>query len=56
MEEQSDGLAEPKDKLVLVVDDDEGQRDLLKYLIGKEGVQLAEAQSGADTLKKVQES
>jgi len=55
VEEQSDGLAEPKEKLVLVVDDDEGQRDLLKHFVGKEGFQLAEAQSGAETLKKVKE-
>lgn len=55
MEEKSDGLTEPKEKLVLVVDDDEGQRDLLKHLLGKEGFKLAEAQSGADALKKVKE-
>ena len=55
MDESPDALSDPKDKLVLVVDDDDGQRDLLKYLVGKEGFRLADASSGADALKKVKE-
>lgn len=33
-------LADPKDKLILIVDDDEGQRDLMAYLVNKEGFKL----------------
>ena len=56
MDEQTDALADPKDKTVLIVDDDEGQRDLLSHLIGKAGFRIAEAKTGAEALQKVRES
>ena len=49
-------LGDPKDKLVLIVDDDDGQMDLLKYLVGKEGFRLADAKSGVEALRKAKES
>lgn len=49
-------LGDPKDKLVLIVDDDDGQMDLLKYLVSKEGFRIAEAKSGVEALRKAKES
>jgi CheY-like chemotaxis protein len=49
------GGADPHSKLILVVDDDEGQRDLLKYLATKEGFRVEAAGSGADALAKVKQ-
>jgi CheY-like chemotaxis protein len=48
-------LADPKGKTVLVVDDDEAQRDLIKYMLRKEGFQVVEADNGALALRQAVE-
>ena len=50
-----DEPADPNTKLVLIIDDDDGQLDLLKYLVGKEGFRMAEAKSGVEALRKTKE-
>lgn len=52
MEEEEAVFADPEKKLVLVVDDDEGQRDLFKLLVQKEGFRAEQAESGLEALKK----
>lgn len=52
-EEEGGGvLALPSDKLILIVDDDESQRDLLEYLVAKEGFRLDKAASGAEAVNR----
>jgi len=48
--------ASPKasDKLVMIVDDDEGIRDLLEFVVKKEGFRAATAVDGEDGLSKIQ--
>lgn len=48
-----DGFAEPKDKLILIVEDDEGMRDFLEMAIAREGFRTTVAASGTDALAKV---
>ncbi|OGR85044.1 MAG: hypothetical protein A3J74_07465 [Elusimicrobia bacterium RIFCSPHIGHO2_02_FULL_57_9] len=47
-------LADPAQKLVLVVDDEESQQDLLKHIVGKEGFRLDLAKDGSEALRKVE--
>ncbi len=43
----------PKALNVLIVDDDHSLRSMLSFVLGKEGYQVQEAQSGAEALKKL---
>lgn len=47
-------LGSPNDKRILVVDDDEGQLDLISMLVEREGFQVDKAGDGASALKKAQ--
>lgn len=47
-------MSDPSDKTVLIVDDDEGQRDLLKYIVTKEGFRAAVATNAPETFKQVE--
>lgn len=55
-ENPPEGLVEPKEKLVLIVDDDDGAVDLLKLLVGRDGFRTVVAKSGAEALRKVEET
>ncbi|MBI3550577.1 MAG: response regulator [Elusimicrobia bacterium] len=48
-----ENLAEPKDKLVLIVEDDEPQRYLIKAIVVKEGFQVDVAVDGPAAMKKI---
>ena len=50
-----ESLAQAKDKLVLLVEDDEGQLELLKFLLDKEGFRVASISNGRLALKVVEE-
>lgn len=47
-------LAEPKDKLVLLVDDDESILDLLEHVVKKEGFRVERAADGTEAVRKVE--
>jgi len=51
---QETQLADPKEKLVLLVDDDESLLDLLEHAVGKEGFRTERAMDGPETLRKVE--
>ncbi len=48
----SDELTDPKNKLVLVVEDDGPTRELLELAVKSEGFQVDSAASGAEALRK----
>lgn len=48
-------MDDPASKTVLIVDDDEGQRDLLSHIVAKEGFRTALAASGAEAMKRMEE-
>lgn len=45
--------ADPKDKLVLVVDDDEHLRNLMEVIVGAEGFQVITASTGEEAITKL---
>ncbi|MDE2293269.1 MAG: response regulator [Elusimicrobia bacterium] len=47
-------LADPKDKLVLIVDDDESILDLLEHVVKKEGFRVDRASDGQEAVRKVE--
>jgi DNA-binding response OmpR family regulator len=47
-------LADPKDKLVLLVDDDESLLDLMEHVVKKEGFRTDRAVDGVEALRKVE--
>lgn len=50
----SSGLADPKTKLVLLVDDDESILDLLETVVKKEGFRVERAADGQEAIRKVE--
>jgi len=50
---QETPLANPREKLVLLVDDDESLLDLLEHVVQKEGFRTDRAMDGPETLRKV---
>lgn len=56
MEEQDppEQLADPKDKLVLLVDDDESLLDLMEHVVQKEGFRTDRAVDGAEAMRKAE--
>jgi len=52
---ENQDLSNPADKLVLIVDDDSSVRELLEFLIKKEGFQLDSAADGEEALRKSRE-
>jgi DNA-binding response OmpR family regulator len=47
-------LADPADKLILLVDDDESILDLLEHVIKKEGFRVERAVDGPEAMRKVE--
>ena len=47
-------LIDPKEKLVLLVDDDENLLDLIDHVVRKEGFRTDRAMDGPETLRKVE--
>ncbi|HBA60717.1 MAG TPA: hypothetical protein DCZ92_07840 [Elusimicrobia bacterium] len=50
--ENSSGFSNPADKLVLIVDDDDAVRDLIEFIVKKEGFNIERAADGEEALKK----
>ncbi|MEF3279967.1 MAG: response regulator [Elusimicrobiota bacterium] len=48
-------LAQPSEKLILIVDDDESIRDLLEFIIKKEGFKVEKCSNGKEALQKAKE-
>lgn len=48
-------MTEPKEKLVLLVDDDDAIQKLLVHVIGKEGFQVEAAGDGEEALRKIEQ-
>ena len=46
-------LGDPKDKLVMLVDDDESILDLLEHVVKKEGFRVERAADGPEAVRKV---
>ena len=51
---QDEGLTKSSDKLVMIVDDDESVRDLLEFVVKKEGFRVETAGDGEEGLNKIQ--
>ena len=52
MPQEQQDLAEPKDKLILIVDDDESILDLMQHVLSKEGFRIDRAADGQEALRK----
>jgi DNA-binding response OmpR family regulator len=48
-------IAAPKDKLIMIVDDDDSVREFLEFIVKKEGFQAATAADGEEGITKIQE-
>jgi two-component system response regulator AdeR len=48
--ENTPGFGRPADKLVLIVDDDESVRELLEFIVKKEGFRVEKAADGEEAL------
>lgn len=53
--EQKNNLSDPGSKLILIVDDDDAVRDLLEFVLRKEGFKVEKTSAGDQALKKAQE-
>jgi DNA-binding response OmpR family regulator len=49
---ESNGFGDPGDKTVLIVDDDDSIRDLLEFIVRKEGFKVEKAADGEEALEK----
>lgn len=49
-------FSDPRSKLILIVDDDEGQLDLIDHIVRKQGFQSERAVSAIEALRKMQAS
>ncbi|MEW5951463.1 MAG: response regulator [Elusimicrobia bacterium] len=47
-----ENLGKPQEKLVLIVDDDDSIRDLLEFVVKKEGFKIEKAADGKSALEK----
>ncbi|OGS13572.1 MAG: hypothetical protein A2234_01635 [Elusimicrobia bacterium RIFOXYA2_FULL_58_8] len=50
--ENNAGFSNPADKLVLIVDDDDSVRELIEFVVKKEGFRVDKAADGEEALKK----
>ncbi len=48
-------LADPKDKLILIVDDDESILDLMEHVVKKEGFRVERGVDGQEAVQKAQQ-
>jgi DNA-binding response OmpR family regulator len=51
---QDEALVKSSDKVVMIVDDDESVRDLLEFVVKKEGFRVETAGDGEEGLNKIQ--
>ncbi len=51
---QTPGLTDPKEKQILIVDDDESILDLLEHMLKREGFRTERASDGQEALRKVE--
>jgi DNA-binding response OmpR family regulator len=49
------GFANPADKLVLIVDDDDSVRELIEFVVRKEGFKVEKAADGEEALQKARQ-
>jgi DNA-binding response OmpR family regulator len=49
---ENSAFGRPADKLVLIVDDDESVRDLIEFIVKKEGFRIEKAADGEEALSK----
>ncbi|MBI5623091.1 MAG: response regulator [Elusimicrobia bacterium] len=54
-EQAPDARSLPGDKLVMIVDDDDSVRELLEFLLKKEGFRVDTSPDGEDALKRIPE-
>lgn len=52
---ETPGFSNPADKLVLIVDDDESVRDLIEFVVKKEGFKVEKAVDGEEALQKARQ-
>ena len=52
---ETSGYTNPADKLVLIVDDDDAVRDLIEFVIKKEGFKVDKAADGEEALQKARQ-
>lgn len=45
-------LSQPQDKLILIVDDDDSIRELLEFIVKKEGFRVEKSSNGKEALEK----
>jgi DNA-binding response OmpR family regulator len=50
---EEENLSSPSDHLVMIVDDDEGVRELLEFVVKKEGFKVETAADGEEGLSKI---
>ena len=50
--ENTAGFGNPADKLILIVDDDDSVRELLEFIVKKEGFRSEKAADGEDAINK----
>ncbi|HNW44585.1 MAG TPA: response regulator [Elusimicrobiales bacterium] len=50
--ENNAGFGNPADKLVLIVDDDDSVRELIEFVVKKEGFKVEKAADGEEALRK----
>jgi DNA-binding response OmpR family regulator len=55
MTEEAAAAGDPGDKLICIVDDDESVRELLEFLVKKEGFKCDSARDGEEGLQKIQQ-
>ncbi len=52
---ETPGYSNPADKLVLIVDDDESVRELISFVVTKEGFRVEKAVDGEEALQKARQ-
>jgi len=52
---ENTGFANPAEKLVLIVDDDDSVRDLIEFVVKKEGFRIEKASDGEEALRKARQ-
>lgn len=52
---EAEELGRPQDKLIIVIDDDESVRELMEFIVKKEGFRTDTAADGEEGIKKVHE-
>src|SRR5271168_2114507 len=53
MDDLSKNTGDPKDKTIMIVDDDDNIRELLEFVLKKEGFQVIQAADGEEALQKI---